>query len=138
MQKSNTPPWVFFLVFKIVQMVPNRAKNHILSEWVNHIFWYLYQWKVYCLGLTMMLYWKTSHNLCSNNHLKYMWHLKCYKRRVYFSTSSFTCQSQQCWHAMYKICRLHMQIWYFHCRLWASKYQLRTRINNNFLSLKHI
>ena len=72
LQKSNTPPWVFFLVFKIVQMVPNRARNHILSEWVNHIFWYLYQWKAYCLGLTMILYWKTSHNLCSNNHLKYM------------------------------------------------------------------
>ena len=27
--KRNTPPWVFF-TFKIVQLVPNRAKHHIL------------------------------------------------------------------------------------------------------------
>ena len=27
--KTNTPPWVFFHLFKIVQMVPNRAKRHI-------------------------------------------------------------------------------------------------------------
>ena len=27
--KSNTPLWVFFHVFKIVQIVPNRAKLHI-------------------------------------------------------------------------------------------------------------
>ena len=25
--KSNTAPWVFFMFFKIVQMVPNRAKS---------------------------------------------------------------------------------------------------------------
>ena len=25
--KSNTPPWVFFTFFNIVQMVPNRAKR---------------------------------------------------------------------------------------------------------------
>ena len=27
--KSNTPPWVFFHVFKIVQKVPNRPKRLI-------------------------------------------------------------------------------------------------------------
>ena len=27
--KNNTPPWVFFTFFKIVQMVPNRAKHHV-------------------------------------------------------------------------------------------------------------
>ena len=27
--KSNTPPWVFFHVFKIIQMVPSRATRHI-------------------------------------------------------------------------------------------------------------
>ena len=26
--KSNTPPWVFFAFFKIIQMVPNRANHH--------------------------------------------------------------------------------------------------------------
>ena len=29
--KGNTPPWVFFHFFKIVQMVPNRATHHIYS-----------------------------------------------------------------------------------------------------------
>ena len=28
--KINTPPWVFFTFFKIVQMVPNRKTHHIL------------------------------------------------------------------------------------------------------------
>ena len=27
--KSNTLPWVFFTFFKIVQMVPNRAKRFV-------------------------------------------------------------------------------------------------------------
>ena len=27
--KSNTPPWVFFHVFLIVQMIPNRATHQI-------------------------------------------------------------------------------------------------------------
>ena len=27
--KSNTLPWVFFTFFKIVQMIPNRAKHHV-------------------------------------------------------------------------------------------------------------
>ena len=27
--KINTPPWVFFTFFKIVQMLPNRATHHI-------------------------------------------------------------------------------------------------------------
>ena len=30
--KINTPPWVLFNVFKIVQMVPNRAKCIISSK----------------------------------------------------------------------------------------------------------
>ena len=30
--KSNTPPWVFFTFFKIVQMVPNHAKLHIYGK----------------------------------------------------------------------------------------------------------
>ena len=30
--KSNTPSWVFFPFFKIVQMVANRAKHHIFSQ----------------------------------------------------------------------------------------------------------
>ena len=29
--KSNTPPWVFFNFFKIVQTVPNLATDHIWS-----------------------------------------------------------------------------------------------------------
>ena len=33
--KSNTPPWVFFNVFKIVQMVPNHAKDHIVAYQKN-------------------------------------------------------------------------------------------------------
>ena len=27
--KSNTHPWVFFMFFSILQMVPNRATHHI-------------------------------------------------------------------------------------------------------------
>ena len=27
--ENNTPPWVFFHIFKIVQMVPNQAKRLI-------------------------------------------------------------------------------------------------------------
>ena len=30
--KSNTPPVVFFTIFKSVQMVPNRAKHHKCIE----------------------------------------------------------------------------------------------------------
>ena len=29
--KSNTPPWGVFHVFKIVQMIPNRATHNIYS-----------------------------------------------------------------------------------------------------------
>ena len=29
---SNTPPWLFFTFFKIIQMVPNRAKHHIYAK----------------------------------------------------------------------------------------------------------
>ena len=27
-KRENTPPWVFFTFFKILQMLPNRAKHH--------------------------------------------------------------------------------------------------------------
>ena len=30
--KINTPPWVFIHVFKIVQIVPNRATHHIFAN----------------------------------------------------------------------------------------------------------
>ena len=30
--KSNTPPWVLFSFFSIVQMVPNRATHHIIID----------------------------------------------------------------------------------------------------------
>ena len=30
--KINTPPWVFFTFFKIVQMVPNCATHHMLAN----------------------------------------------------------------------------------------------------------
>ena len=29
---SNTPPWLFFTFFKIIQMVQNRAKHHIYAK----------------------------------------------------------------------------------------------------------
>ena len=32
LNKSNTPPWVFFTFFKLSKMVPNCAKHHALDK----------------------------------------------------------------------------------------------------------
>ena len=43
--KSNTPPWVFFTFFKIVQMVPDRAKHHKCKS-IIWIAWLIYFFSV--------------------------------------------------------------------------------------------
>ena len=34
--KINTPPWVFFTFFEIVQMLPNRAMHHMCDKVYNN------------------------------------------------------------------------------------------------------
>ena len=31
--KSDTPRWVFFTLFKLYKMAPNRVKHHIYENW---------------------------------------------------------------------------------------------------------